>query len=72
MQQVRKEMERKGTTGALRRQLGVPEGKTIPTSWLNKIMNAEIGETISLNGKRIKVTGQLKKRANLALVFRGK
>jgi hypothetical protein len=70
MQQVRREMERKGTTGALRRQLGVKEGQTIPSSWLSRIANAEVGETVSLNGKRVKVTTQLKRRVNLARVFR--
>ena len=48
MQQVRREMERKGTVGALRRQLGVPEGQKIPESWLSRIANAEVGETVSL------------------------
>ena len=70
MQQVRKEMERKGTTGALRRQLGVKEGQTIPSSWLSRIANAEVGETVSLDGKRVRVTTQLKRRVNLARVFR--
>jgi len=44
MQQVRREMERKGTTGALRRQLGVKEGQTIPSSWLSRIANKDRGE----------------------------
>jgi hypothetical protein len=70
MQQVRREMERKGTTGALRRQLGVKEGQTIPSSWLSRIANAEVGETVSLNGKRVKVTTQPKRQVNLARVFR--
>jgi hypothetical protein len=70
MQQVRREMERKGTTGALRRQLGVKEGQTIPSSWLSRIANAEVGETVSLNGKRVKVTTKLKRRVNLARIFR--
>jgi hypothetical protein len=70
MQQVRREMERKGTTGALRRQLGVKEGQTIPSSWLSRIANAEVGETVSLNGKRVKVKTQLKRRVNPARVFR--
>lgn len=72
MQKVAEQMRRKGTVGALRRQLGVAEGQKIPTSWLNKIMNAEVGETVSLNGKRVKVTTLLKRRANFALVARGK
>lgn len=72
MQKVAERMRQKGTVGALRRQLGVEEGKKIPTSWLNKIMNAEVGETVSLNGKRVRVTTKLKRRANFALVARGK
>jgi hypothetical protein len=70
MQQVRREMERKGTVGALRRQLGVPEGQKIPESWLSRIANAKVGETVSLNGKRVKVTTKLKRRVNLARIFR--
>jgi len=70
MQKVREEMERKGTVGALRRQLGVPEGQKIPASWLEKIARAEVGETVSLNGKRVRVTTRLKRRVNLARIFR--
>ncbi len=70
MQRVREEMERKGTVGALRRQLGVSGDRRIPLSWLEKIRRAEVGETVSLNGKRVRVTGQLKRRVNFALVAR--
>jgi len=70
MQKVREEMQRKGTVGALRRQLGVPEGQKIPASWLQRIANAPVGSTVSLNGKSIKVTTKLKRRVNLARIFR--
>jgi len=49
--------------GALRSQLGIKEGETIPKSLLRKIIKAEIGTKV--NG--ITVTAQLKKRASLAL-----
>ena len=48
--------------GALRAQLGVKEGSTIPKSTLNKIANAKVGDTVA--GR--KVTAQLKRRAVLA------
>jgi len=53
--------------GALRAQLGIKEGETIPKSILQRIVNAETGTTISFKGKNIKVTTQLKRRAQLAL-----
>lgn len=49
--------------GALRSQLGIKEGETIPKSLLRRIVKAEIGTKI----KGITVTAQLKKRASLAL-----
>jgi hypothetical protein len=52
--------------GALRRQLGIKEGETIPARVLEKIQSAETGETISVDGKRVKVTTKLKRRAALA------
>jgi len=53
--------------GALRAQLGIKEGETIPKSLLQRIVNAETGTTISYGGKTIKVTTQLKRRALLAI-----
>lgn len=53
--------------GALRAQLGIKEGETIPKSILQRIVNAETGTSISFRGKSIKVTTQLKRRAQLAL-----
>lgn len=53
--------------GALRAQLGIKEGETIPKSILQRIVNAETGTSISFRGKTIKVTTQLKRRALLAL-----
>lgn len=55
--------------GALRRALGVKEGETIPKSILTRIKNAEIGTKLSYKGKKITVTGLLKKRASLALTL---
>ena len=60
--------------GALSRQLGIPEEENIPKTLLQKIKNAEIGETIknpTKKGKRrIKVTRLLKRRAVLALTLK--
>lgn len=53
--------------GALRKQLGIKDDETIPKSILQKIVNTEIGKTVSFKGKSIKVTTQLKRRALLAL-----
>lgn len=56
--------------GALKRQLGYKEDQTIPTSILDKIIRAKIGSTVTVKGKKIKVTTLLKRRANLARTFR--
>lgn len=60
--------------GALSKQLDIPEKKDIPMDLLKKIKNADIGETIenpTSKGKQsIKVTKKMKKRANLAVVFK--
>lgn len=53
--------------GALRKQLGIKDDEKIPKSILQKIVNTEIGKTVSFRGKSIKVTTQLKRRALLAL-----
>jgi len=53
--------------GALRSQLGIKEGETIPTSILQQIVKTETGKTVSFKGKSITVTTQLKRRALLAL-----
>jgi len=56
--------------GRLHKLLGINQDEKIPSSLINKIMKAEVGDTIknpSKKGKRkIKVTGLLKKKANLA------
>jgi hypothetical protein len=57
--------------GALRRQLGIHEGKTIPTGLLDKLASTEIGKTVHYNGKIFTVTNLLKKRAVLARTYRG-
>lgn len=55
--------------GALRNALGIKEGETIPESILTRIKNAEVGTKISFKGKKITVTGLLKRRASLALTL---
>lgn len=52
-----------GKKGALRSQLGIKEGETIPKSLLQKIAKAEIGTKVG----SITVTAQLKKRVLLAI-----
>lgn len=56
--------------GALKKQLGYKEDQTIPTSVLDKIIQAKVGSTVTVKGKKIKVTALLKRRANLARTFR--
>ena len=56
--------------GALKKQLGYKEDQKIPVSVLNKILDTETGKTITVKGRRIKVTTTLKRRANLAKTFR--
>lgn len=56
--------------GALRAQLGIKEGETIPVFILNRIVKAETGTSVAFKGKSIKVTTQLKRRALLALKLR--
>lgn len=53
---------------ALRKQLKVPEGKKIPVSLLNKIIDAETGDMVMnpFTKKEMKVTELLTKRASLA------
>jgi hypothetical protein len=53
--------------GALREQLGYKEDEKIPTGVLEKIAKAETGSKITVNGKTIEVTTQLRRRAILAL-----
>lgn len=53
--------------GALRAQLGIKEGETIPKSILQRIVSAETGTKINFKGKTIVVTTKLKRRAILAL-----
>jgi hypothetical protein len=56
--------------GALHRELGIPKGKKIPMSLLNKIVSAKAGDVIknptSIGKKKIKVTRGLERRAILA------
>ena len=55
--------------GALHKQLGYKLSDKIPKSVLNKIIKAKIGDVLIINGKKIKITGLLKKRVNFALNF---
>ena len=75
IQELVKRMERKGTEGALHRQLKIPKSKRIPTTTLEAIRKAPIGSTIKnpckTGKRRIKVTRLLKKRAVAALNMRG-
>jgi hypothetical protein len=61
--------------GALRKQLAIPAGKTIPGSLLNKIVFAKAGQTItnptSIGKKKIKVTRLVERRAILAKKLKG-
>ena len=57
--------------GALRSQLGIKEGEKIPSSILSKISKAKVGSKISFKGKTFTVTTLLKKRAALAIKFKG-
>ena len=53
--------------GALRSQLKVPEGKDISMTFLNKIIKANVGDSLMnpYTKKDIKITQLLKSRANL-------
>ena len=57
--------------GALKRQLGISASKRVPKTLLMEIMRSRVGETIrnptETGERRIKVTGLLKRRANVAL-----
>jgi len=61
--------------GALSHQLEIPEKAKIPVKLLDKIVSAEIGETIrnpTASGKRkIKVTKKLERRAIFARTVKG-
>jgi hypothetical protein len=71
---------RKHKKGSLHRMLGVPKGKKIPFTMLEKIRQTPIGETIKnpveLGKDRIKVTRKLKARSvwglNLKRISQGK
>lgn len=61
--------------GALRRQLRIPTDRPIPTELLRRIHDAQVGDTVRVHGRQIRVTHLLKRRATLALTlrrFRGK
>jgi len=52
--------------GALSRQLNIPIRRNIPKGKLDRIIRTKTGKSLSLNGKRIRVTPLLKKRVVLA------
>ena len=60
--------------GALHKQLGIPASKKIPVRLLEKIVHANVGDKITyrVGNKTVtkRVTALLKRRANLALVFK--
>ena len=74
MQKLRRRMERRGTEGALHRQLEIPKTKRIPITLLEEIRTTPIGKRIrnpTKTGKRrITVTRLLKQRAVAALNMR--
>ena len=67
MQKVTKSMKKKGTEGALHRQLGYKEDEKIPKQVLRRIIKAEIGDRITVKTKGFTVTEKLKKRAVFAM-----
>ncbi len=68
---IQKAIEKPGALRAQLKRLGIIKGdQKIPTDFLRKVKNAEIGSTIKYKGKRIKVTDKLKKRCVLALTLR--
>lgn len=60
--------------GKLRQQLQVPDDQTIPKSFLRKIQNAEVGDTVQnptdIGVSSVKVTTLLKNRVNFAKTVR--
>tara|TARA_R110000824_G_scaffold9582_2_gene42682 strand:+ start:3391 stop:3648 length:258 start_codon:yes stop_codon:yes gene_type:complete len=55
--------------GALHKQLGYPENKTIPRNVFTRVQKAKEGTTLKINGKDRKVTALMKRRVNFALVL---
>lgn len=54
--------------GALHRQLGVPEDKTIPKGLMTALRKAKVGDVVQGH----KVTALMKKRVNFAFTLMGK
>ena len=57
--------------GALHKQLGYPLDKKIGKTVINRLAKIEIGKSFTLNGKKRKMTGLMKKRVGLARAFQG-
>ena len=62
------------TKGKLRRELEIPKGRNIPFKLLDKIIDAEPGDTMKnpteIGKRRIKVTERLEDRASFARVLK--
>ena len=54
-------------TGGLHKALGVPMDEDLPKGIMMKIKKANIGDSVMVKGKSIKVTDKLKKQATLGL-----
>ena len=52
--------------GTLHKALGYSQGKDIPNGVIDRIVATDIGNKVTANGKSIKVTPELKKKANFA------
>ncbi len=56
--------------GALRRTLKIKKGRKIPMSLLEKLKKIKVGDSFVHAGERRRMTELLKKRVNLAIVFK--
>lgn len=59
MQRVRRRMERRGTVGALHRQLGIPEGKPIPSELIEEKLRALRRKSKAAGGRGLTVGERL-------------
>tara|TARA_Y100000310_G_C20539990_1_gene742759 strand:- start:573 stop:818 length:246 start_codon:yes stop_codon:yes gene_type:complete len=56
--------------GALRRTLKIKKGKKIPMTLLQKLKKIKVGGSFVQGGEKRRMTSLLKKRVNLAIVFK--
>tara|TARA_R100000773_G_scaffold18786_2_gene16974 strand:+ start:1413 stop:1727 length:315 start_codon:yes stop_codon:yes gene_type:complete len=54
-------------TGGLHKALGVPMDEDLPKGIMTRIKNADVGDMVTVKGKKVKVTEKLKKQAVLGL-----